>query len=71
MKAECWSAVSATVAEEGDEEASPTTTKSTKVEDAVAGKGVSSMQAECGIVICEVEEQQALRVEALPQKEEQ
>ena len=66
MKADCWSAESATVSKEGDKEALLTTTKSAKVEDAAAGKEASSMEAECGM--CEVEEQQAVRVEASEKK---
>ena len=60
----CWSSESATVLKEGDKEALPTTTKSTNVEEAVVGKEASSMEAGGGFIICEVEEQQAVRVEA-------
>ena len=56
-KADCWSAESVTVSKEGDKEAFLTSTKSTKVEEAVAGKEALSMDAEGGFVMCEVEEQ--------------
>ena len=50
MKADYWSAESATVAKEGDKEASPTTTKSTKVEEAAARKDVhGSGRCHCNV----------------------
>ena len=63
-----WSTESATVSEEDDKEVLPTMKKSRKVEDTVAGKEVSGMEPERGLMMCEVEEQQAARVEAQAQK---
>ena len=40
----------------------------TKLEEAATGKEVSSTEAEGGFKMCEVEEQQAVSVEAQPQK---
>ena len=68
MKADCWSAERSTISKEGDKEASLTKTKSTNVEEAVAGEEASSMEAEGGFMMCEVEEQQMVRVEERSQK---
>ena len=57
-----------TKADSWSKEASPIATESTKVEEAAAGKEASSMDAEGGFVMWGVEEQQAVRVEAWPQK---
>ena len=53
---------------EEDKRASPTTTKSTIVEEAVAGEEASNMEAEGGYVMCEMGEQQTVRVQAQSQK---
>ena len=68
MKADCWSAESAAVCKEANEEVSPVAAEGMKVEEAATGKEASSRAAEGGFIFCEVEEQQARCVEAQPQK---
>ena len=68
MKPDCWSRVSATVTKEGDEEIPPTATKSQTFQEAAPGKEAASTEAEGGFIACEVEEQQAVRVETQPPK---
>ena len=51
MKADCWSAESATVSKEVNEEVPPMAAEGTKVEEAAIGKESSSREAEGGFYI--------------------
>ena len=53
MKADRWSAESATVSKEVTEEVSPMAAEGTKVEEAATGKEASSREAEGGFIFCE------------------